>query len=67
MEDRAKVDTVVKVDTADRAAGMVARVVKVAVRAVKADQAAVPVDHAVESANISARRKFANSAWKRWT
>jgi hypothetical protein len=58
---------VVKVDTADRAAGMVARVVKAVVRVAKVDQAEVPVDHAAESVNISVRRKFASSAWKRWT
>jgi hypothetical protein len=36
------------------------------VRAAKADQAAVRVDHAAASANISARKKFASSASKKW-
>lgn len=40
---------------------------KVEVRDVKADQVAVLVDHAAASVNISAKRKFASSAWKRWT
>jgi hypothetical protein len=40
---------------------------KVEVRDVKADQVAVLVDHVAASVNISAKRKFASSAWKRWT
>jgi hypothetical protein len=58
------VDTAVRVVKAVRvAAGTV-------VRAEMRDpvaQAAVREDHAAASANISARRKFASSASKKWT
>ena len=58
-----------EVDTAVRVVKAVRVAVDTAVRAAMRDpaaQAAVRVDHAAANGNISARRKFASSAWKRW-
>jgi len=46
-------DTVVRAETGDRA--------------VPAALAAVREDHAAASGNISARKRSASSAWKKWT
>jgi hypothetical protein len=56
-------------DTAGRvvkAVRVVVTVDRVAMRD-RVDQAAVQVDHAAASGNISGRRKFASSASRRWT
>ena len=59
-----------KADIADLAAIVdradTVQVADTAVRAAKADPAVVLAVHAAESANFSARRKFANSASRKW-
>lgn len=58
-----------EVVTAVRAVKVVRVAADTAVRAEMRDpaaQAAVREDHAAASGNISARRRFASSAWKKW-
>ena len=54
-------------DMAARVADTAVPVVKAAVRAAKAGQVVVQEDHDAGSANISARRRFASSVWRKWT
>ena len=58
----AEVDTAAPAVKAVRVAGTVVR----AATRDRAVQAAVRVDHAAASGNISARRRFASSALKKW-
>ena len=58
----AEVDTAAPAVKAVRVAGTVVR----AAMPVLAVQAAVREDRAAASGNISAKRKFASSAWKKW-
>ncbi len=58
-----------EVVTAVRAVKVVRVAADTAVRAEMRDpaaQAGVREDHAAASGNISARRRFASSAWKKW-